>query len=213
MKNLTDSPTVATEAFRVELARCGIDAAPAAKPSDVGVTIEGAVDLPGGFTLRVERRWCYAEVRITPALPFDAANEINETRHVEDGSHYSAHNGKLGGLARVHGYAGGLFGDRLRSYSRGFVRRWHADALGALAALVATTRAVIERRGLTAEDARRAYVRATTDAWLDECGEVLRSHGVIADAVRENLHDNPDLDDADPRIVKLRAEFPRETAS
>lgn len=200
----TDGPE---GAFAGWLLRCGL------RTETIGRVSLGLADLGAGFALRVTRGRSYAVVRITPALPFEAANAVNETRHIEDGTRNSAHNSKLGGLARAHGFDGGLYGDALQTHSAGYVDEWHVDAVGALDALVNTLRKVIAEQGLTAKRARANYSAAHTEKWVRECAPSLRSTGCVAEIVRENLHADDTLDASDPRIVALRAEFPDPSAT
>lgn len=214
MKNLIGHP-MRSVVFRDELARCGIEAVPAlTRDPELGIDAEGLADVGGGFVVRVARAPVYAVVQITPRLPYAAADAINDVPHVEDGGAYSTHDGRLGGIARANGHVGGLFGADLRDYGSddGFVELWHVDAIGALHALVVNLRRVIAERGLTAEEARAAWVKSHTRAWILECVPVMRSRGEVARIVREALHTDADLDARDPRVVALRAEFPRKAS-
>lgn len=189
--------------FQDDLKRCGIRAV----TEDGGIV--GVTDLPNGFSLRITPGRGYFVVRVYPAVTFAVAESVNNVRHIEDGTRNSTHNGKLGGLARAHGFAGGLFGDDLHDYADGHVDVWHVDAIGALDALVMSLRSMIDARGTTADAARKSYIAAHTARWLRECEPALRSDGKAAEIVRENLHTDDTLDACDRRIVALREEFPR----
>ncbi len=183
------------------------------KRCSIRVSIEesgpvGVARLPNGFSLRVTPGRSYYVVRITPEIPADVAEVVNNRRHIENGGGYSTHDGRLGGLARAHGFAGGLFGDALLRYGCGHVDHWHVDAIGALDALADALRTVIANRGITADGALRSLCVAHTERWIKDCEPALRSAGRAGEMVRENLHLDDTLDAADPRIVALRAEFP-----
>ena len=189
--------------FTNDMKRCGIRTV-IEESGPVGVA-----RLSNGFSLRVTSGRSYYVVRITPELPADVVEVVNNRRHIENGGGYSTHDGRLGGLARAHGFAGGLFGDALLRYGCGHVDSWHVDAIGALDALVDALRAVIANRGITADGARASYRIAHTSRWIRDCEAVLRGgEGYAAVMIRENLHEDDTLDAADPRIVALRAEFP-----
>ena len=188
--------------FTNDMKRCGIRVS-TEESGPVGVA-----RLPNGFSLRVTPGRCYYVVRITPEIPADVVEVVNNRRHIENGGGYSTHDGRLGGLARAHGFAGGLFGDALQRYGCGHVDHWHVDAIGALDALVDALRTVIVNRDITAEGARRSLCAAHTARWIKDCEPVLRGTGKAAAMIRENLHEDDTLDAADPRIVALRAEFP-----
>lgn len=192
--------------FSQDLKRCGIRT----------VMEEGAVvgvpRIPGGFSVRIVSGRSYFVVRIYPGLPADAAEVISSRRHIENGTGNSTHDGRLGGLARAHGFAGGLFGDDLRRYGCGHVDMWHVDAIGALDALMAALRMVISVLHLTADAARRSLCVAHTERWIRDCEHVMRSGGKAGEMIRENLHLDDTLDASDPRIIALREEFPSTTA-
>lgn len=190
--------------FRDDLKRCGIRAV--TEDGDV----VGVTDLPNGFSLRITPGQGYFVVRIYPAIPSSAAESVNNVRHIEDGTRNSTHNGTLGGLARAHGFAGGLFGEDLRGYADGHVDLWHVDAIGALDALVMSLRSVIGLGGYSAERARQSFRVAHTERWIRECEPLIRSDGNAGKIIRTHLHDDDTLDADDPRIVALRAEFPRQ---
>lgn len=209
MRNLAGHPD-ATALFLGELTEACIAHAPSNESDgETRCAFDGLVYLPGGFALRVTRRWLYASARITPPLPVDAAVALAALPTEAGGTKYSEECGCLGGVARAAGSAGGLFAERLRRFCPEGVGLWHCDSTAALADLVAGLRGVIAERGLTAPTAEKEYRRVTTGLWLGDCAEHLRSGGRVASAVRRDLHSNADLDADDPRIVQLRAEFPR----
>lgn len=162
----------------------------------------------GAFTLRIVRRWTYAVATIDPPLPVEVACELAELPTDADGTKYSTC-GKLGGVARANGYAGGQFGDDLRRFSPEGVEQWHCDSTAALGRLVAELRAAVLAHGLTADAARAIHRRETTKRWLSECCAHLGEEGHLAKVVRADLHTNPSLDGADPRIAELRRIYPR----
>lgn len=140
----------ATERFEEELRAAGLQAVPSINPDgETRAAVDGFADLGGGFTLRVVRRWVYSSPTIDPALPAEAAAEVNELPFNHDGSHYSGTEQTLGAVARAHGFSGGLPDEQVLEW--GPCRGWHCDSTEALAALVVGLREMIARRGLTAE--------------------------------------------------------------
>lgn len=205
MKNLA-GVAEATVQFCRELELCGFDVVPSTEPdAETRASVDGVADLGSGFVLRARRGWCYGRVSVTPPLPMEVAVEVNNAPLADEGTRYSTPNGRLGGVARAHGFAGGMSEKHLRSW--GSLDHWHVDTVPALGTLVRTLREVIARRGATADAARAEHVQRATEKWLTE-EHYLRSGGHIAEIMRHNLHDNPDLDPTHPRIVALRAEFP-----
>lgn len=210
MKNLAGQPD-ATAAFRLELLAADLGAVHATEPDrETRATVDGWDELPGGFTLRVTRRWCHAAARITPPLPLDAAVEINERPVRVAGTHYSGTRGRLGDVARAYGYAGGLDAAGLRDYARrcGNLDLWHVDTVTGLRLLVGELRRVVAARGLDAGAARAEHLRLKTEAWLAEIPPWLASDSALAEIALRSLHTDPHLDARDPRVAALRAAHP-----
>lgn len=215
MRNLAGHPD-SNALWINELVEAGLRPVPSAEPDgETRVLADGLVDLGGGFTLRVVRQWVYASAKITPALPIDAAVEVNESPYLDaSGTKYSGRTPTLGALARAQGYAGGMSAEHLRRYSRGSVEHWHCDTIPALSALVEALRCSIALRGLVAAEALEDFKRAHTESWMAECGPMLdgESDEMIAKIMRRALHTDTMLNETDPRVVRLRAKYPPETA-
>lgn len=212
MKNLAGRAD-ANAVFAAELCMCGIPCEPVVRPAsrpEADVNIQGHALIRSGFTLRVERRQIYACVYITPMLPVDLAVKVASVRYSGGGlTKHSTNNGLLGGVARAQGYAGGLFGDHLFRYAPEGVGFWHVDSVPALHALVGHLVEIVESAGLNAETAARHERAAVTERWIRECSPAVGASGYLGMVVRENLHENPDLDPDHPYIAELRAKYPR----
>ncbi len=185
--------------FRDELAALGIAA-------DKHVE-RAVVRLASGFVLTIEPRHFGSSVNITPFLPRDLAREVNDTPCDCFGGGYSDDNGRLGGYARADGHAGGLPSERITSSVRG----WDCDSIGALGVLLRTVADVIARRGLTADDARLLRMREYTDEFLSDAYAMQSLDGAtrLGDLIRRELHTGVDIDPSDPRVIALRAKYPR----
>ena len=211
MKNLAGRAD-ANAVFAAELYECGIPCEPVPPPAhrpEVDVSIQGHALIRSGFALRVERRWLYACAYITPRLPVDLAVNLASSHYSGGGlTAYSTDNGLLGGVARAEGYAGGLFGDHLVQYVPEGVEFWHVDSIAALRALVARLCDITEQAGINAEMAARRERVAVTERWIRECSPAICAGGFLGMTVRENLHENPNIDPNDQRIIDLRTKYP-----
>lgn len=210
MRNLAGHPE-ATGFFREELAACHIKAVPSARlDGETKCSVDGLAVLPGGFRLRVVRGWVYCRVTIEPALPVAVATRVNQRRRKlpEMCSYYSGRRGRLGDVARAHGFAGGMSRRMLRKW--GACDHWHVDSAEALDALRRVLGEELALAGTTAEEAAREYVRWKTEEWLRECAPHLDSDNGVGRIMREDLHANPLLDGGDVRIASLRKRYPKE---
>lgn len=210
MRNLAGRAD-ANAVFAAELYECGIPAelmAQITSRPEVDVSIQGRALLRGGFALRVERRWLYTCAYLTPRLPVDLAVKVASSHYRGDLTVYSTDNGLLGGVARAQGYAGGLFGDHLVQYAPEGVEFWHVDSVIALRVLAARICDITEQAGINAEMVARRERIAVTERWIRECSPALGADGFLGMVVRKNLHENPDIDPGDQRIVELRAKYP-----
>lgn len=196
MRNLTDNPNADAWAQEARVA---------------GITSDGtggAVDFGNGFTLRVDRRWLYASARLAPPLPVEAGVTINALPHTTPGTKYSGSSGTLGDVARVDGNAGGYSAEDIRRRCASGVSFWHVDTVEGLSALVTTLRTVVA--GLDADTCAAEHRRVETEEWLTDCVEYLAQCTAVGRMIREDLHTNANLDGAHPKIVQLRARYPRE---
>lgn len=198
MKNLTDNPDPI--AWAEEARRAGL------VPEGTGAT----ADLGGGFTLRVDRRWLYASVRLSPPLPVEVGVAVNATPHDDAGTKYSGPSKTLGAFARVDGFAGGRDAAAVRKQCAEGVWFWHVDTELALCALVTTLRTVVA--GLDAAACAAKHRRLKTEAFVADCRTLADRGTFLGQMVIAALHDNELLDGGHPEIVALRAEFPIEGA-
>lgn len=196
--------------FRDELAAVGVTQTEHDNASEVGITFVGVARSPAGFVARIERRWGYFSVTLSPALPLAAALEVNHAPHHCSPGGDSGDGSALGAVARAHGYGHGLDDDALRRYQGGGrpVDLWHCDSIGALATLLRELTKVIAAEGLTADTARADHMRLHTDEML-ALVEKHKGDGLIFDAIREHLHEHPLILSDDPRVVAFRAAHPR----
>lgn len=194
VKNLTDNPDPI--AWAEEARRTGL------VPEGTSAT----ADLGGGFTLRVDRRWLYASVRLSPPLPVGVGIAVNATPHDDVGSKYSGTSKTLGAVARVDGFAGGRDAAAIREHCAEGVWFWHVDTEFALRALVTTLRTVVA--GLDAAACAAEHRRLKTEAFAIDCAALADRSTYLGQFVIDALHNDETLDGTHPEIVALRAKFP-----
>jgi hypothetical protein len=150
MQNLAGTTTYEANPFvRRELEAAGIAVAPVNPGrSEVQATLGGVIEV-GGYEIRLERRWVYwgAEVHRMPAQPEDRrphvpgplAVALNDAPHIDRGTtKYSGASGRLGGVVRADGYAGGQASADIVEDG---VEHWHIDTQDGLNAFAQWCRA------------------------------------------------------------------------
>lgn len=196
--------------FRDELAAVGVNQTEYDNASEVGITFVGVARSPAGFVARIQRRWGYFSVTLSPALPLAAALEVNHAPHHCSPGGDSGDGPALGAVARAHGYGMGLNDDALRAYQGGGrpVDLWHCDSIGALATLLRVLANVIAHEGLTAAAARAANMRRHTDEVLAHVEKHRVDGGHMFDLLVEHMHTSDEIDASDARVVAFRAAHP-----
>lgn len=197
------------DVFRDELAALRVEETAPDTRSEVGIPFVGVMHLPAGFVARIERRWAYYSVTLSPALPLATALEVNHAPHRCARGAYSGAGRALGAVARAHGHASGLDDDALRTYQGGrHVECWHCDSIGALGTFLRVASKVIVAQGLTASGTRDANRQQHTDEMLALCEKHQADGGHLFDLLVEHLHLSDEIVADDPRVVAFRAAHP-----
>lgn len=208
MQNLAGS-TKSTETFAAELRVIGAVPTPTDTPDgETKALVEGRIVLPNGFNLRIVRRWCYLSVICDPRLPESVVAELNELPFHGKAGPYSGPSGKLGSVARVSGYAGGMTADMILEEHG--VGHWHCDTVEAACVLVKVLKEAIPRFRIDAVSAHRHYIQSYTEAWIAECAPMLDRTGLIPSLLRAALYKDQALDTSHPLIRELQATYPRQ---
>lgn len=171
------------------------------------------VILGAGFTLYAYEVAPYFVVSVVPPLPYSIATKVNDAPYEgETSAAYGTRNGKLGGVARAHGHAGGLSHKALRTYGgiEQSVMCWHVDRLSGLLRFIEVVRDTIREQGMDAARAQEIYcTKLTNDLVEAEQAEPFNPSTALGRIYSEALHSDDRLIATDPRIISLRAKYPR----
>lgn len=146
MRNLAGDPE-STAMFAEELSKAGVPIR-ACKPYDETETQVCGLLVAGAHTLTFNRGWVYTSVSVEPPFPLALALKIDRTPHGERGTRYSGTPGRLGAVARCHGFAGGPPPDEI--FDGDPVAHYHIDTADGLRAFVAAVKANATDAAVTA---------------------------------------------------------------